>query len=195
MRHKKIIIPFLLGMACIFLSQWLLRTPLLILLKKYGPLGEWEVFYPLITGFFIALSAGVFEETGRFLFRKYTLQHYDTIACAIFFGLGHGLLEALLLLLPSIQSLDSNHLPLLLLERILAILYHIGASVLIWKGFWKKKEILYLFFTILLHGLINFTIPLATEAMWPPALFYGVLIFTDIFLMVHVAWEVKRRKP
>ncbi len=184
---KRKIFLFLLGALCFTISQPLLRIPLLNYLQTTS---DFILFYslnPLLVGILIAFSAGIFEEGFRFIFRRFLFKPISfSILDPILFGLGHGLTEASMVLLPiaSILPLKSLYLPLL--ERFLAVILHIGLSLIIWNGFQVNKKYLYLGLTILLHGLVNSLIPLLTWTENYILLIEGSLALIDIFVIIYV---------
>lgn len=179
---------FLLGVLCFILSQPLTRIPILGLLSKNFLFSKLNIEYPLVLGFFIALSAGVFEECSRFVFRRFLLKGSNKLNEAISFGLGHGISEALILFLPalSIISISNSQLFLALLERIIAIIFHIGMTIIIWEGFIRGKEYRNLLIAIFSHGLIDFTIPLSKYLGFSISILYGLWIIADIVLLIYI---------
>ena len=99
--HGKRILWFFLGAVCFIISQPLLRLPILQYLQSSV---DFELAYtlnPLVIGVLIALSAGVFEEGFRFVFKRFLLKPDKcSFSQPIIFGLGHGVAEALIILLP-----------------------------------------------------------------------------------------------
>lgn len=89
--------------------------------------------------------------------RKYLVRPREPIYLQpIIFGLGHGLMEALIILVPSLGLVISGEtMAMALVERLIAIVVHISLSVLVWNGFIKGKKYLYLGLAILAHGLVN----------------------------------------
>lgn len=93
---KKIrLAPLALGFVSFFVSQMVLRIPLLQLLSAAGALNAIAantVLYAVVGG----LSAGLFEETAR-LGGAAILKNYRTWKDMVSFGLGHGLCEVMLI--------------------------------------------------------------------------------------------------
>ena len=94
---KKIrLAPLALGFASFFVSQMVLRIPLLQLLTAAGALNAFAantVLYAVVVG---GLSAGLFEETAR-LAGAAILKGQRSYKDMISFGLGHGLCEVMLI--------------------------------------------------------------------------------------------------
>ena len=95
-KHKISLIAVLLGAAVFFVFQVLIRIPLLNILGKQQWYIEMSTHIYLIA-LFLALTAGIFEEVGRYiamkLFMKKSLNWKNSIA----FGIGHGGIEAILI--------------------------------------------------------------------------------------------------
>lgn len=94
---KKIrLAPLALGFVSFFVSQMVLRIPLLQLLTATGALNAFAthtVLYAVVVG---GLSAGLFEETAR-LAGAAILKGQRSYKDMISFGLGHGLCEVMLI--------------------------------------------------------------------------------------------------
>ncbi|HET6779098.1 MAG TPA: YhfC family glutamic-type intramembrane protease, partial [Gemmatimonadales bacterium] len=140
---------------------------------------EWLVSFVL----FSSLTAGLFEETGRWLGYRHLLTAERSRRVAIMFGLGHGALEAILLAgmplgglllgwvlaaqgrLPpeaanairqQTEMLDFWKIQLAALERASAIGVHVGLALVVLQ-IWKRGGMRWLFLAILLHFSINAT--------------------------------------
>lgn len=145
---------FLWGAACFFVSQGLLRLPLLQWMGRQVFFLTWQIQQPLLVVGLIALSAGVFEEAARLLFRRFLVRPRPGASTqAMWFGLGHGVMEIwILILLAGALPLS----PWGWLERCSAVAVHVGLTTLIWQsdrtGRWRHGLLLAIF----LHGLIDF---------------------------------------
>lgn len=190
---------FILGAACFMISQPLLRIPLLQHLQKSTDFVLAYRLYPLVVGILIAVSAGVFEEGFRFLFKRFLLRPSRCeFLQPVIFGLGHGLAEALYLLLPALAVVPISQLGLAFLERIMAIILHISLSVIVWNGFQRNRRIVYLLLAILLHGGVNSLIPILSGRPNWIFLIEGALMLIDAVLIVYVTrsrkYYLRRRK-
>lgn len=154
--------PFVFGILAFTISQLMIRIPLLdylqtnstkfILLSTSQP-----ILYSLILG----LSAGVFEEVARYLFMRFLMKDKDWTSGFVF-GLGHGGIEALLLV--GIGAISILFSPLVSLygaeyfiggaERFFAISLHVALSIIVLRSV-VEKRLIYLFIAILIHGLGN----------------------------------------
>lgn len=137
--------------------------------------------------------AGVFEECGRYIILRFILKKNRTPQNAVLYGIGHGGIEILAVLLPSMilylviavlfssgdvekalsvlkinEETASSALPSVLaaasfdwqlmamniIERILAMIAHIGLTVIVFYGVSSKKNI-FLPMAIILHMLMD----------------------------------------
>jgi uncharacterized membrane protein YhfC len=90
--------PFFIGMLVFFVSQVLLRIPLIqYFLPKLDWYSTFQAFYPIIYCIFLGLTAGIFEEVGRFLGFKLGLKKKRSWFHGLAFGMGHAGIEAMLL--------------------------------------------------------------------------------------------------
>lgn len=184
---KKKISLFLLGSICFIVSQPLIRIPILNYLQGTT---KFILFYrlnPLLVGIIIAFSAGIFEEGFRFVFRSYISKPVKLgILEPIIFGLGHGLAEAFILLGPVIFRVPLSSLYVGILERFLAIILHIGLTVIIWNGFQLNKKYRYLGIAILVHGLVNSLIPILSFSQYWIILIESSLAIIDICIIIYI---------
>lgn len=182
----KNILWFLLGSACFIVSQPLLRMPILQHLQNSTDFLLAYQLNPLIIGILIALSAGVFEESFRFLFKQFLIKPPKcSFRQPIIFGLGHGIAEALIILLPALSYVPISQLGLAILERVLAIILHVSLTIIIWNGFQKNKRVLYLFIAIAMHGFVNSLIPLLSPFVNSILLIEGSLAIIDVILIFY----------
>lgn len=95
---KKSVMPFFMGAAAFIVSQLLLRTPLLQLVL---PRFEWYVTLSVQNYYgywiFLGVTAGIFEETARWICFRFLLKKRRRFSDGIVFGLGHGGAEAILI--------------------------------------------------------------------------------------------------
>lgn len=97
-RKKLSVTPMFIGVLAFFVSQVVLRLPILSVLgtqswfKSFAE-NNYIVYVVVIGGF----TAGLFEETARYLGVKFILKKQRGYQDAISFGLGHGFCEAILI--------------------------------------------------------------------------------------------------
>lgn len=163
-KYKGSWLPFLCGIAAFFISQMMLRLPILSYLSEVP---EFYLFTMQTLPYIIFLSctAGLFEETAR-LIGFSCMRKHNHLSDAIAFGLGHGGIEAILLVgLPALfQNIDSTSVLLGGVERIFAMMAHIVFSILIWYGV-RHRNIKYYLAAIVLHTLFN-AIAVSASSLW-----------------------------
>jgi uncharacterized membrane protein YhfC len=113
-----------------------------------------------LTGVLIALSAGVAEESFRFLFKHFLIRPpKSSLSQPIVFGLGHGIMEACYLLIPAlIAGYSFSQLGTAFYERAVAITLHVILTIIVWNGFQKNQKWRYLLFAVLVHGAVDASI-------------------------------------
>lgn len=186
----RMVLVFFLGALCFLVTQVFTRVPLLGWLQGEPGFILWAMSIPLISGMLIALTAGIFEESGRFAFKALALKPAHTrISEPVLFGLGHGLCEAVWIFLMawgSVGVLEPSQLILPVVERMLAITMHVGFSVMIWNGFQLDKRVHYLVVAILAHGLVDALIPLAGVFGWGVLALEGMLVVVAGLLLIYI---------
>lgn len=151
---------FIFGILSFSISQLLIRIPLLQYVLADQP---WFILfgmkYQVLYLFLLSFTAGLFEETGRYLiFRKF-LPNLNTKQI-FFFGLGHGGIEAFVLIGLALLSLGSTQVNSFAgfyagLERISAILLHVSLSFFVYKTI-SRENIWGYMIALVLHTLFNF---------------------------------------
>jgi len=171
----------LVGALVFLVFQVLTRIPLLGYLQQSLWYRAFSMSYPVISGLLLALSAGLFEEIGRYVgFRLLLRRHLDWeggIAC----GVGHGGLESLLVgttflnylvysflinaakappqLSKSVISVLVDAAPPMFvvggIERVLAFSIQIGLSLVVLYGIKSRRSVV-LLLAIAIHTLIDF---------------------------------------
>ena len=167
------------GALVFFVSQVVLRLPWQI------PLGRWVQEHPqwLIPFLlFSSLTAGLFEESGRWAGYRHLLRKERSLRIGVMFGLGHGALEAILLaglplagllvawvmasrgMIPSgraleavrqqTAALDAWRVMLAALERASAMAAHVGLSLIVLQV-WRRGGLRWLVLAIALHSAVN----------------------------------------
>ena len=143
------------------------------------------VFFYIIAG----LSPGIFEETGRYICLKYlsSKEQYQQKNISVSYGIGHGGIESIFIGISIFYNLiakdtliekgamkSSITFFMCLMsatERFFAVLFHISASVFVYKTV-KEKNITYYIIAIILHDLIDLF-----------ALFYRIGTIKSIFVI------------
>lgn len=97
-KYSKIAGPVVFGAMCFMISQVVLRIPLITsLLPSMMWYQTMSVKYPILYFVFLGLTAGIFEEVGRYVFIKIFMKKNHRYGDALAFGIGHGSVEAVLL--------------------------------------------------------------------------------------------------
>lgn len=189
----KYLLWFLLGAACFSVSQPLLRIPLLGLLGGSVWFTMFGTQHPVAAVMMIGLSAGVFEEGFRFLCKRFLLRPARcTMVQPLLFGLGHGGIEAGLVLVPLFsQGYALGDLQLALVERVLAVLLHLSLTVIVWNGFQTGYRLRYLAAAIILHGVVDTALPLLVQYGMPVV--FVELIFAGMVLCAGAYAVLSRR--
>ncbi|HWS30948.1 MAG TPA: YhfC family glutamic-type intramembrane protease [Clostridia bacterium] len=152
---------FFLGCLCFIISQPLTRLPLLGYLQGSVAATVFSRTNAFLFAALVALSAGVFEEGFRFLFKRFLLRPASApFSQPLLFSLGHGLTEAAIVLIPLIlQGYALSGFWIALLERALSVALHICLTVVVFNGFQKGRKWFYLIIAVLLHGIVDFVFP------------------------------------
>ena len=160
---------FLWGALAFTVSQLLIRIPILqFVLPNFGWFAVMQL-YPWRYGLFLGLTAGLAEETARWIAARCFLKGRDTLGHGLAFGLGHGGIEAMLLIGPNMiagavmvlagqESLfptDWGNVLTAGAERIFAMAFHAGASLLVLYGVRERKAFRYWALALALHGLMD----------------------------------------
>lgn len=191
-KSREKIMLFLIGALCFFITQILLRLPLLSILQKNLLWNQWILAYPFIFSLIVAFSAGFFEEGGRVLFRKFLLQapgenqgyfpFSDAWECPLIFGLGHGICELVFLLQLSHPTNPIFYL-YFLGERIIAVVFHIGMSFLIFRGCSQHRGGQAFLLALFLHGFFD---SLIFFLSWSDMAVYGLWIIGDLLIINRI---------
>ena len=89
------------------------------------------------------------------------------------------------LLLPSINVLlITGQLPLALIERVLAVTFHVTVNCGVeWIS--RNKKVLYLLLAVFLHGLLDATIPIFSFYNISLPILYCVILAVDLLLVLY----------
>ncbi|MGL5634521.1 MAG: YhfC family intramembrane metalloprotease [Sarcina sp.] len=97
---------YFIGVAVFFVSQILLRLPIMSILAINDEYVAFAAFYPILYVLFLSFTAGLFEEVGRYIGGKTIKKGSIGFKECIAFGLGHGGIEAILIVgIINIQNL------------------------------------------------------------------------------------------
>lgn len=154
--------PFILGVFAFIGSQVLFRIPILQLLEAHSvTYTMFQAMKPVMFAIVLGLSAGVVEESARFMMMRY-LMPKRSWQSGLLFGAGHGGIEAILfvgfsaivVLFSTSVTMYGNQFYIGGTERLFAMLFHIGLSLLVLRSVMERHYLL-LIVAILLHGAVN----------------------------------------
>jgi uncharacterized membrane protein YhfC len=203
--------------ALVFLvSQVILRLPWQI------PLGRWVQAHPdwLIPFLlFSSLTAGLFEETGRWAGYRYLLRKERSVRIGVMFGLGHGALEAILLaglplagllvawvlasrgLIPSegveairrqTAAIEGGKVLLAAVERASAMAAHVGLSLIVLQ-MWMRGGLKWLALAIALHFTVNAAAALLVIALHLSPVIGELVLVVLALGVLSLGWRLARR--
>ena len=171
-RRKGYLKPALLGAVCFGFFQAVTRLPALELLRQTIGYTIFSTTRPYLNALFLAGTAGLFEEGGRWLVMSLLMKDKRRVSDGLAFGVGHGGLEALLINgISSVVFLILNDYstttPTLLVaggfERVCTIAVHMALSVMVLKSVSMRKSI-WLLLAFVLHTAIDLTVVLLPQA-------------------------------
>ncbi len=160
---------FGIGMLAFVISQLVIRIPVLQLVLPQFAWFTVLQMRPWDYGIFLGLSAGIFEETARWVGVRFFLKGKRELEHGLSFGLGHGGIEAMILVgLNFIAGLwmviagqgalfpaDAKEVFMAGTERLYAIAFHVGASLLVMYGVRRGKAFRYLLGAVVLHTVMD----------------------------------------
>lgn len=202
--------PFAVGALCFFVFAMVLEQLLhYVCLKSGNALSAAIKGSALYCSLYGAFAAGIFEECGRLFGFKVLMKKYDRTSSAVAYGIGHGGMEVILLLAvnyfcymlasfgvsfgaeadpimqKAVSEMTAGPVFTAVFERIGSMIFHVGASLIVFYA--VKKKICWLFAAILIHAAVNIPagffayglIPLWTVEIWCfviacAALFVGI---------------------
>jgi uncharacterized membrane protein YhfC len=206
---------FSAGALVFLVSQVILRLPWQI------PLGRWVQEHPkwLIPFLlFSSLTAGLFEETGRWAGYRYLLRKERSLRIGVMFGLGHGALETILLaglplagllvawvmasrgLLPSgalegvrhqTAALSAWKVLLAALERASAMAAHVGLSLIVLQV-WMRGGMRWLVLAVVLHFAVNAVAALLVIALHLSPLIGELVLVIMALGVLALGWQLTR---
>ncbi|NLW63697.1 MAG: YhfC family intramembrane metalloprotease [Syntrophomonadaceae bacterium] len=184
---------FALGGLCFIISQPILRIPILKWVQSTTEFSMFAIFHPLLAGILIGLSAGIAEESFRFILKQFFMKPARTsIVQPVIFGLGHGLVEAVMVLGPAILAGYSlMDLSWGIVERIIAVTLHVSFTIVVWNGFQRDKRAAYLILAILLHGAVDGSIPFFNYLKLSIPTIEGILAVVALALVLY-SWNSRK---
>lgn len=196
----KRLIPFILGVLTFIISQVILRLPLINYLNENSiHFTMLSMTRPVLFSILLAFSAGIFEEVARFIMMRLFMKERSWKA-GFLFGAGHGGIEAILFVgIPVLMFTPTS--PLINgqffvggIERLFAIILHIGLSIIVLNSVVQKKY-RYLFVAIIIHGLVNSSIgivPLLFQQQLQIIIVESILIIVSMSVLIYAIY-LKRK--
>ena len=185
-RDKRRAKALLLGIITFLIFQVFTRIPLLQIVL---PNQVWYILFtyehPLLYLFLLALSAGLFEEIGRYLIMKKWLSKGSFME-VFTFGVGHGGIESIMIvglgvMLSDVSSVDDFSLIMGGVERVFAMCMHLAFTFLVYTQISKRQKY-GLVLSILAHTFVNFI------AVYLMSLGFGILtVEFSLFVMAVIA--------
>lgn len=197
--------PFIIGAVCFIVFANVLES----VSHMYFILGENTISSainssPILFTLYTCLAAGIFEETGRLCGFKYFLKNSNNPDDAFAYGIGHGGIEVILVLVLNylvyllialglniqgtndqivavISSISPIAVLLALLERSSAMLLHIGLSLLVYIAVKKAGKFYFYPLSILIHGL--FDVP---AALFQFGVIKSVIVIETLLLIISI---------
>lgn len=202
-RHNLPLFPFLAGSLCFMLfALGLEQIAHLFFLGVGNPISRTIQANPWLYIAYGCLAAGIFEETGRLFAFKVLMRNYQDREVSVAYGIGHGgtetimtlgLTYALLLLvslgvslgdketneiiMQSAQIASTGEMLLAMLERISAMMLHIGLSILVFSAAKVEKKMYLYPLAILLHALANVIVGMYQMKMINNVLVVELIVF------------------
>ncbi len=200
----------LAGLGCFTFFQLLLRLPLLqYVLPNFAWFSVVSATQPILYIFLLSLSAGVFEELGRYIVMRIFLKKHLSAGDGISFGIGHGGIEAVSLVginyilafaLYGTAAFSTASDGLIFsagCERIFALAIQIALSVMVMLSI-KRKKPLWLLLALVLHTAVDFFSVLATQFFsafdFSPLLVELGLFFVALLSLWFIFFEYKKEK-
>ncbi len=182
-KEKIALIAVFVGALVFIVSQILIRIPLLNFISTM-PWYQQMAANLFLIAFFLSITAGIFEEIGRFLGFKFLLKKHLSWKNGVAFGIGHGGIEAIFLtgftyinnLVYSVMINSGNFDEMLapqlgpeLAAYLKSQLVELPAHVFLLAGLERA-------FTIFIHIALSLVVLLAVTKKKPIYLFYAILL-------------------
>lgn len=189
---KKKILLFIAGLASFGISQLVLRLPLLKLFYDTETYIYMSLVMPAVTGWIIAFTAGLFEESGRLILLQFFKKEPLSLSDGVTFGLGHGLMEAGWLLLSIIGNIVFNGFSMMsgvaILERAFAVVLQVALTILVVMAVNRHKIRWYLL-AMLLHTFVDGMLMYFRSVVAVEAFIGGCAVVIFIF-----AWVIFKKQ-
>ena len=199
--YKGIWKPILFGALTFTVFQVLIRVPLLTLvLPNQGWFILMSSTQPVNYALFLGVTAALFEEGGRFLVMLLFMKKQTSTSDGLAFGIGHGGIEAILLV--GISSVFLLFTPAELasagtiaasgFERLSTLAIQIGFSVMVMKTV-REKNYLWLLLAFTIHTVLDFGVMLISGgvSIW----IIEAVVFAVALGMAWFTWREFKKFP
>lgn len=192
--------PVIFGVATFLVFQVLTRMPLIqVLLPNIWWFSFISVTHPILYSIFLGVTAGLFEEFGRYFVMSVFLRKKTDTVSAIGFGIGHGGIEAILLagtnalltFLTNSQAISGGMVFAGGLERLSAMSLHIFWSVLVMKAV-KEKRFKWVLLAFILHSIVDGAAAIASYCGLSVWVIESALILCAAVSWVITFFEIKK---
>ena len=202
-RRRKLLLPYAFGALTFFISQILLRLPLLQLVNSSLWFQTASIVSPVIVSLTVGLSAGVFEEVGRYTTMR-LMKKRRTLTDAVIFGLGHGGIEAVLLVginnlgllvayPDQLLSIAPGMVVLAGIERVFAVMLHVGLSVMVMQAV-EQRKLLLILLAIVIHGIIDGLLGVLQLSGWSIYAIELYVALCSLGLLAYTIFTIRRKK-
>lgn len=190
-KQKGLWVSFMVGMLAFVISQMIIRLPLLSIITQQYAISLFTLKHPILYILILAFTAGLFEETARWIGFQCIKKKHSTIYDAFAFGLGHGGIEAILLVGIPLLSVSTDISSVLLAcgERIIAIAFHVAMSIIVWYGV-KEHKNQYTIVAILLHMLLDCSVILGNQ-VW---IVEGYILILTIIVWILLYQKIIKKE-
>lgn len=213
-------IPMIVGAAVFIIFVQVLEQISHLLVLRPGADGSIDLVSsaPWLYVLYGILAAGIFEETGRLVAFLLMKRKYHTTSSAVSYGIGHGGIEAVLIVTLGMLStlifavmLNSGtslpdalpggiaeslvHTPaymygVSIFERVLAIVLHIALSVIVFQAVMRKGKWWLYILAIILHALANLTAAMYQAGMIGSIIWVYAGMVVVLIATIYTAWKV-----
>ena len=196
-KRKGYLKPILLGVVCFGFFQVATRIPALYFLGRTVWYSVFSTTQPFMNALFLAVTAGLFEEGGRWIVMSLFMKDRRRLGDGLAFGVGHGGLEAVLLVgVNSVVLLIMNDYsattPLQLFaggfERICALTVQMALSVMVLKSVALKKP-LWLLLAFAIHTVIDLAAILLPQAGASTFIIEAAVLVFSLLLLGYIVIE------
>lgn len=185
---------FLLGMSGYFVSQMCVRQTVLAILPGVDAYRIFAAMHAVLYMLFLAVTAALVEESARYIIYRHFTKGVTSNRVPIYYGLGHGGLEAITIGINNVAllMLSSNYLvnagwivSLAGFERISVMIAQVAFSIIVYTG---KRGFLA---AIILHTAYDFAIVLLNYG-WSQIALEGLLFVMSLILFA-IAIKMQKR--